>query len=79
MTAEQARNHIRGLSPYPGAWTDELCGVTMKVLEARHATERKPGHLYMDFADGTLELTQIQPAGKKAMAAADFLRGLRNN
>lgn len=79
MTAEQARNHIRGLSPYPCAWTDELCnGLTIKVIEAIHATEKRPGHLYMDFADGFLELTQIQPAGKRIMPATDFLRGLRN-
>lgn len=79
MTAEQARNHIRGLSPYPGAWTDELLGdgQTIKVFEARHATERRPGRLYMDFADGALELIEIQPAGKKRMRAEDFLRGLR--
>lgn len=79
MTAEQARNHIRGLSPYPAAWTDELCGgVNMKVLEAVHASEKKPGHLYMDFADGYLEFTRIQPAGKRPMPATDFLRGLRS-
>ena len=78
MTVEQAFNHIRGLSPYPAAWTDELCnGLSIKVLEAQKADEKKPGHLYMDFADGFLELTRIQPAGKRAMAATDFLRGLR--
>lgn len=78
MTVEQARNHVRGLSPYPGAWTDELCnGLTIKVLEAVKADEKLPGHLYMDFSDGFLELTRIQPAGKRAMPATDFLRGLR--
>lgn len=78
MSVEQARNHVRGLSPYPGAWTDSACsGITMKVLSAAIATEKLPGRLYMDFADGSLELIEIQPAGKKAMAAADFLRGLR--
>ncbi len=78
MSVEQARNHVRGLSPYPGAWTDSACpGITMKVLSAAIATEKRLGRLYMDFADGSLELIEIQPAGKKAMAAADFLRGLR--
>ncbi len=77
MTAEQARNHIRGLSPYPAAWTDELHGLTMKVFAAKHAADRKPGHLYMDFADGALELTEVQPAGKKRMSGEDFMRGLR--
>lgn len=78
MTAEQARNHIRGLSPYPAAWTDEAVpGVTMKVFAARHAAEKLPGRLYMDFADGALELLEVQPAGKKRMPAADYLRGLK--
>lgn len=78
MTTEQARNHIRGLSPYPAAWTDEaIPGLTMKVFSAIHASERKPGRLYMDFADGTLEFLEVQPAGKKRMSAPDFLRGLK--
>lgn len=78
MTTEQAFNHIRGLSPYPAAWTDELCnGLSIKVLEAKRASEKIPGHFYMDFADGFLELVRIQPAGKRPMAATDFLRGLR--
>lgn len=78
MTSEQARNHIRGLSPYPCAWTDDLCnGLVIKVIEAVHAKEKQQGHLYMDFADGFLELTLIQPAGKRVMPATDFLRGLR--
>lgn len=79
MTAEQARNLIRGLSPYPCAWTDEAVpGVMIKVLEAKHASCRQAGHLYMEFADGKLlEFTLIQPAGKKQMAAVDFMRGLR--
>lgn len=79
MTVEQARNHIRGLSPYPAAWTDELCGgVSLKVFSAVPATDKQQGHLYMDFADGVLELLEIQPAGKKRMPATDYLRGLRN-
>lgn len=78
FTAEQARNHIRGLSPYPGAWTDALLdGRIIKVFSARHADSRLPGHLYMDFADGALEFIEIQPEGKKRMLATDFMRGLR--
>ena len=77
MTAEQARNHIRGLSPYPGAWTDSLYGLTIKVFEAKIADKKIPGKLYMDFADGSLELLQIQPAGKRRMSGEDFLRGIK--
>ena len=79
-SAEAVRNHIRGLSPYPGAWTDRLCGTTMKVLEAyHHSGAQLPGHLYLQCADGTLELTLIQPQGKRVMPATDYLRGLRSN
>lgn len=78
MTTEQARNHIRGLSPYPCAWTDELFnGLSVKVLEAVRSESKRPGRVYMDFADGFLEFTRIQPAGKKPMIASDFLRGFR--
>ncbi len=81
MTAEQARNHIRGLSPYPGAWTDRLVpGQVIKVFAARQADCPESGsdRLLMNFADGALEILELQPAGKKRMAAADFLRGLRH-
>lgn len=77
MTVNEAYNLIRGLSPYPAAWTDLPANTTMKVLEAKHASEKLPGHLYFDLKDGFLELTKIQPAGKKAMPATDFLRGIR--
>lgn len=78
MTVEEARNLVRGLSPYPGAWTDTLLdGLSVKVFDAKKADSKEPGRLYMDFADGALELLEIQPAGKRRMPAADFLRGLR--
>jgi methionyl-tRNA formyltransferase len=78
-TAEEVRNHIRGLSPYPCAWTDTLCSTTMKVIEARrHEGPQLPGHLYLQCADGVLELTVVQPQGKRAMPAVDYLRGLRS-
>lgn len=77
MTVKQAYDFIRGLSPYPAAWTDLLCNTDIKVLQAAYADTKLPGHLYFDLADGFIELTKIHPAGKKPMAATDFLRGLR--
>ena len=49
----------------------------MKVLEAVVADTRLQGRLYVECADGALELTRVQPAGKRPMSGSDFLRGLR--
>ena len=73
---ESVRNHVRGLSPYPAARIT-LHGVEMKVLEAVVADTRLQGRLYVECADGALELTRVQPAGKRPMSGSDFLRGLR--
>lgn len=73
---ESVRNHVRGLSPYPAARIT-LHGVEMKVLEAVVADIRLQGRLYVECADGALELTRVQPAGKRSMSGSDFLRGLR--
>ncbi len=73
---ESVRNHVRGLSPYPAARIT-LHGVEMKVLETVVADTRLQGRLYIECADGALELTRVQPAGKRPMSGSDFLRGLR--
>lgn len=86
---EKIRNFIRGLSPYPAAWT-QLCGkdgslTDMKIFSARFIPEdikEKFGslkyganNLQVSCIDGWLEITELQLAGKKRMATADFLRG----
>ncbi len=73
-------NHIRGLSPFPGAWF-ELGHVRVKALRSTHgAGSAQPGTLLDDrltvaCGEGALRLTQVQRAGKQPMAAEDFLRG----
>ncbi len=76
----EVHNHIRGLSPFPGAWF-ELDGVRVKAL---HTTMAKgsgaPGtalddKLTISGGDGAIRLLQIQRAGKQPMLADDFLRG----
>ncbi len=74
----------RGVTPEPGAWT-MLDGQRIKlepVLSSPQSAALEPGHLAMDgkrVLVGTgshpVELTRIQPAGKKMMAAADWARG----
>lgn len=86
-------NHVRGLSPYPAAWTtlmlgDSSTGTSVKILATRRVPEHgvlSPGELtlsgkkaYVGCGGGEmLELLQVQPSGKRPMSAADYLRGLR--
>ena len=72
--------HIRGLSPFPGAWF-EVDGVRVKVIQARPIdTDGPAGQVAADgpviyCASGALELVQVQMAGKAAMSADAFMRG----
>lgn len=90
--AEMVYNFIRGLSPYPAAWTEltmpEGEQIVFKVYETapvQAAHDWKPGQvktdgktfLHIAVQDGYVSLLSIQPAGKKRMTAGDFLRGYR--
>ncbi|MFC9919103.1 methionyl-tRNA formyltransferase [Agromyces binzhouensis] len=79
---------IRGVTPEPGAHT-EVDGTRLKVLDAAPASGAAeaprlgPGELRLDrkrllagTADGAMELRRVQPAGRSAMPAADWWRGL---
>lgn len=80
---------IRGLSPYPAAWTTLVDeggkAVVMKiyvahkdyspVAEAPGTVLVADGEMRIVLADGTLVIDSLQMAGKKRMATADFLRG----
>lgn len=77
--AEVARL-IRGLSPFPGAWSD-VAGERVKFHGARVvAGKGAPGEVLAGFTiacgEGAIEITRVQREGKKAMAADDVLRGM---
>lgn len=89
-TCTEVHNHIRGLSPYPAAWSVviEESGrpLECKIFESRTtdidcSSEncgkiRKDGkRLFAACGDRWLEILSIQPAGKKRMAAEAFLLG----
>ena len=83
--AKEVHNFIRGLSPYPAAWTS-LEGKTLKIYEAKPDTEVKlPAGEFLIKDDGiwagtstdALQLFQLQLEGKKRMNTQDFLRGYR--
>lgn len=82
--AREVHDHIRGLSPFPGAWCEmDFSGKAerVKVLRASAADgEGAPGSLLDDqltvaCGRGAVRLTELQRAGGKAMSAVDFLRG----
>lgn len=86
-SAERVHNIIRGLSPYPGAYT-ELQGKTFKIYKS-HIDKCEinvevgeydtDGKSYLRFAaqDGWLYADEVQAEGKKRMPIQDFLRGFR--
>lgn len=77
---------FRGVTPEPGAHTT-VAGQPLKVLEAAPATDAEslpPGRLrgtktalHIGTGTGALAVTRVQPAGKGAMNAVDWWRGLR--
>lgn len=88
QTAEQIRNHVRGLSPYPAAWISEmpanhplaeaLRGAKVyKATVTQHAEQK--GHIIVPCADGYIDLLELQLPGKKRMDAAALLNGIRVN
>ena len=72
---------IRGLSPFPGAWT-QMEGQRVKLLASRLGTgEGKPGSVLDDAltvacGTGAVQLLRLQRAGRGAQDAAEFLRGM---
>jgi methionyl-tRNA formyltransferase len=79
---QAVHDHIRGLSPFPGAWF-ELDGVRVKVLRStRGDGSGAPGtvldgRLTVACGDGAVRLIQVQRAGKQPMTAEEFLRGTK--
>ncbi len=90
--AKKVYDFIRGLSPYPGAWTTlvspEGKETVLKVYAASKTedTTKEPvgelltakNRLMVATGDGLLNLEEVQLAGKKRMKAADFLNGFRD-
>lgn len=79
--ASEVHNLIRGMNPWPVAHTS-LCGRPLKIYRSRLVSGAgAPGTLIggsgfvVACGQGAVELLEIQEAGKKRMAAADYLRG----
>ena len=85
QSTEKVRNFIRGLSPYPAAFT-LLNGNVLKIFSAEIVTGKSnkkvggfetDGKNYLQFKtmDGVLGVNELQLQGKKRMKIQDFLRG----
>jgi methionyl-tRNA formyltransferase len=73
--AADVHNHVRGLSPFPGAWCEmELAGKPERVKILRSSLADL-GQLRMMCADREIGISELQRSGGKPMAAAEFLRG----
>jgi methionyl-tRNA formyltransferase len=88
-SAEEIHNFIRGMSPYPTAWTT-LVEKTLKVFESEIAesfeinNEKTDGvssdsKTYLQFKckDGAINILELQLEGKRRMNVKDFLAGYR--
>lgn len=95
--AERIHNLVRGLSPYPCAWTEihdatapgspVICNLKIHETRICHEETSVKAETGTVIAGKTLsivcgdqrllEIVKLQPAGKKAMTAAEFLRGAR--
>jgi len=79
-SANEVRNHIHGLSPFPGAWFDAK-GTRIKVIKCEVVEmQGKPGtfiddRLCIACGSGAIRLLKLQREGKGAMEADEFLRG----
>lgn len=92
-TACEVHNHVRGLSPYPAAWTTIQFGdsdpTTVKITHVTPLPDRQsvtPGHvtitrdsILIDCSDHPVSIDILQPAGKRSMPANDFIRGLNTD
>jgi methionyl-tRNA formyltransferase len=80
LSARNLEAHIRGLSPFPGAWC-EIDDRRVKVHLARVVEgQGQPGEIIDDqltiaCGEDALQLLSVQPAGKSRMSVDDFLRG----
>lgn len=87
-TAKDIHNLIRGLSPYPAAWTQldgKICKIFKSEISDNNRTGLQPGEFQTDnkkelvfqTGSGSLKILELQLEGKKKLKISDFLRGYK--
>jgi len=90
LPSKRVYDFVRGLSPYPGAWTTLVSPdgkeTVLKLFRTTKTTQPTSGvghivadrkHLYIGTADHLLQIDELQLAGKKRMDATAFLNGMK--
>ena len=84
LSASHVHNHVRGLSPFPGAWCEMSVGGRPERLRLLRTTLADgsagpgtivDGELTVACGMGAVRLVEVQRAGGKPLGAAEFLRG----
>lgn len=89
-TARQIHNHVRGLSPYPGAWSPlgDIAGRgnTFKIFATRPIEKEHSyacgtllsdmkNNLWVAVYDGFIAIDRLQVSGKRCVTTAEYIRG----
>ena len=90
LGVKRTYDFIRGLSPYPAAWTHLINGNKTEVMKIYATTKETASHslptgtiiienseLRVALNDGFLKIDELQIAGKRRMKTSEFLRGFR--
>ena len=88
QSAISIHNLVRGLSPYPAAWTefqDKNCKIFKTEVSPSNLKGKQPGewksdgktHLCFQTGEGSLKILELQLEGKKRMKTEELLRGLK--
>ncbi len=90
-SAKEVHDFVRGLSPYPAAWTTFSMPEpkTAKIFKSQKTGRKnsakmgevviEKSQLFISCTDADLEILELQLEGKKRVSAEEFLRGLRGN
>lgn len=76
-TAQEVKNFVRGLSPYPAAWANlTIHGQTFENVKIFAVEIADKGELVVPCKEGTVSIKELQVPGKKRMDIKAFLNGL---
>lgn len=92
QTVQKTHDFIRGLSPYPTAWTmfrfnNDKKDLSVKIFKARISNKISDesgkviftkNEMYIATADYYLEILELQPEGKRRMLTRDFIQGYKD-
>lgn len=88
LSGPEIKNHIRGLSPYPGAWCELVNGEKREIVKIYKTDFKSESHdsvfgtilsdkreIKVAVLDGWIHILEIQLAGKRKMGARELLNG----